>query len=591
MLEKTFFATVSVIAITMTLLLMLLPTPEKSTPTGSSGNDFFIENIRLFDGEKIIESTSLLIKNGLIVSIGERAKPPAVITVDGIGKTLLPGLIDAHTHNFGNSLVDAINFGVTTQLDMFTNPIILNNQKSSRESTAKKTHADLFSAGVLATAPGGHGTQFGQAIETIDHPDKTEQWVSNRIAEGSDFIKLVYMPNNGLFSSIDQATASALIKAAHQNELLAVAHVSTLQDAQNLLDEGVDGLVHIFADKLVTDEFLQQAKQQKLFVIPTLSVISSANKFDTARQLAADSRVAPYLNAGQTQQLMSDFNLGSSSGFNFDIAVENTRRLHNAGITILAGSDAPNPGTSHGVSLHQELALLVQSGLSPVESLRAASSAAADAFRIKDRGRIQPGQRADFILVDGDPSSNISDSLSIHSIYKNGFRVARSTGAAVASGDKVTTNLLSDFSKGLTNSNAMVWSKTEDSMSNGTSTAQLRLVNDSLKVSAQVNQGFMFPWAGAAVFGENSLDLSDYKSLQFTIRGTAGSYRIMTFSGEQTGAPPAQTFEVKNEWQTIDFLLADFPGLIKERLNGLAIVAGPAQGEFEYYLKDVKLKR
>lgn len=591
MLEKTFFITLSIIAITMTVLLMSLPTADSSAPRGGSSNGLFIENVRLFDGEKTIKSTSLLIEDGLIVSIGELPKQSGFTTIDGRGKTLLPGLIDAHTHNFGSSLVDALNFGVTTQLDMFTHPNFLKNQKSSRESTAVKPHADLFSAGVLATAPGGHGTQFGQTIETIEHPDEAEDWINKRIAEGSDFIKLVYMPNNKRFASIDRPTAAALIKAAHQNSLLAVAHISTLQDAQDLLDEDIDGLVHIFADKPVTSEFLQQAKKQNLFVIPTLSVISSANRLNTARQLAVDSRVTPYLNAGQSQQLLADINIGSSSGFNFQTAVENTRRMHEAGITILAGSDAPNPGTSHGVSLHQELALLVKAGLSSVESLRAASSAAADAFAIEDRGRIQPGQRADFILVDGDPSSDIGDSLSIHSIYKNGHRVARKGATVEPAGITVISNKLSDFSHNLSNPSGMMWSKTDDSMNSGSSAAQLKLVDDSLEISAQVNQGFMFPWAGAAVFGENTVDISDYNSLEFKVRGTAGSYRVMTFSGDQMGAPPTQTFEVQEEWQTLNFMLADFPGLIKERLNGLAIVAGPAPGQFEYYLKDVKLKR
>jgi imidazolonepropionase-like amidohydrolase len=100
-------------------------------------------------------------------------------------------------------------------------------------------------------------------------------------------------------------------------------------------------------------------------------------------------------------------------------------RLHAAGVPILAGTDAPNPGTAHGPSLHGELELLVRAGLTPVEALRAATSTPARVFRLGDRGRIAPGMRADLVLVDGDPTSDVTATRRITRIWKNGFPVDR----------------------------------------------------------------------------------------------------------------------------------------------------------------------
>ena len=103
--------------------------------------------------------------------------------------------------------------------------------------------------------------------------------------------------------------------------------------------------------------------------------------------------------------------------------------LHNAGVDILAGSDVSEPipilgGLAHGASLHHELQLLVAAGFTPTEALRAATSVPADRFDLADRGRIIPGARADLILVDGDPLTDISDTLSINAVWREGVQLS-----------------------------------------------------------------------------------------------------------------------------------------------------------------------
>jgi len=107
------------------------------------------------------------------------------------------------------------------------------------------------------------------------------------------------------------------------------------------------------------------------------------------------------------------------------VARDTVRLLHEEGVTILAGSDCPNTGTAQGASLHRELELLVEAGLTPIEALRGATSATAEAFHLKDRGRLEPGRRADLLLVRGDPTRDIVATRDIVRIWKEGLAVDR----------------------------------------------------------------------------------------------------------------------------------------------------------------------
>ena len=185
-------------------LLMILPVPEPADPPGGPlpETNFAVVDVTVFDGEEFRPHRDVWVEDGRVRAVGARlALPDGLPRVDGRGHTLLPGLIDAHTHTFGLVLTDALRFGVTTVFDQFTSPSMLAQKRAAREDLSRGNEADLFSAGNVATAPGGHGTQFGVPVETLTSPGEAPAFVRERKEEGSDWIKIIW-EDGGTFAVV-----------------------------------------------------------------------------------------------------------------------------------------------------------------------------------------------------------------------------------------------------------------------------------------------------------------------------------------------------------------------------------------------------
>lgn len=377
---------------------------------------FALSDVRIFDGVDVVERGDVVVRGGVIAEIGEDLDiPPELDVFDGEGKTAMPGLIDSHTHSSQPGLRNALRFGVTTELDMFSDYRQIPTAVERRESLAPTDLADMWSAGILVTAPGGHGTQFGLDIPTLTSPSRAESFVTARVAEGSDYIKLVLEPSAS--ATLSPEEAAAVVQAAHDNGTLAIAHVSTLADAKAAVEAGVDGLAHVFRDLPVDDEFVAAMVEEQVFVISTLLI--SGGGCDHARSLLDDPLLTPLLDETQRQTL-------ATGGCDYlAAAFETIQKLQTAGVPVLAGTDSPVPSSPHGVGMLGELELLVESGLSPIESLIAGTSLPAEIFGLGDRGRLRVGMRADILLVDGNPTRTITDVRRIERIWKNGYEVDR----------------------------------------------------------------------------------------------------------------------------------------------------------------------
>ena len=269
---------------------------------------------------------------------------------------------------------------------MFTDPTTAADFRKLDGTAAGRETADFRSAGVLVTAPKGHGTEYGMAIPTITSPGEAQAFVDARIAEGSDYIKIVYDDGHtyGIkFATIDKPTMKAVVDAAHARKKLAVVHIGDLAGARDAIDVGANGLVHLFVDSMPDAGFARLVAAHKAFVIPTLSVLESISWGDGGKVIAKDPKLAPYIPAASVQGLEQTFpKRPGSPPRDLAFALETVRQLRAAGVPILAGTDAPNPGTAHGASMHRELELLVKAGLTPVEALRAATSVPARTFSL-----------------------------------------------------------------------------------------------------------------------------------------------------------------------------------------------------------------
>ncbi|MCR6663280.1 MAG: CIA30 family protein [Luteimonas sp.] len=598
-------AVVALVAVVGFAIAMRPAADAATAPPAADG--FVVQGARVFDGERDLGVATVVVRAGRIEAAGaDVAAPDGLPVVDGTGKTLLPGLIDAHVHAWGDAQHDMARFGVTTALDMHGVDARLPELRVQRGALDNASKADLWAAGVAITAPGGHGTQYGFPVPTVDADTDVDAFIGQRVDAGADFIKLIIEDMSAYggarrLPTLSPAQVQAVIVASHARQRLAVAHVARLDDARHAVDAGADGLVHVFTDAVADAGFVAAARERKAFVIPTLAVVASMAGSGEGKALAVDARFASRLTAEQIGTLSSDF--GAANAQRLQRAIDSVRRLHAAGIDILAGSDAPNPGTAQGASLHHELELLVRAGLSPVEALAAATSVPARRFALPERGRIAPGMRADLVLVEGNPLDDITATRAIDAVWKNGHRVTRSIDTMASSPEPAPDETkVGDFDDGTPTARFGSWQPTTDQMAGGTSVVEHAVVDGgasgsrgALRVTGEIKPGFAFPWSGVMWFPATQpmqpVDLSARSELVFQVRGDGRSYSAMLFSGASAqGMPSMQSFVATPEWQEVRLPLSAFQGGDLSQLRGIAFTAGQPHGHFEFFIDAVELR-
>jgi imidazolonepropionase-like amidohydrolase len=401
-------------------------------PLVLGAQSFVVKDVRVFDGERVVEQRSVLVENGRISRVGgpDVQIPRGTEVIDGRGRTLLPGLIDSHVHLTDSAAADlrqALSLGVTTVLDMFSGGTRFERIKALRAADSLSL-ADVRTAGTGASAPGGHPSQMGgPPMPTLADSTQAAGFVRQRVAEGSDFIKIVYDDLASLGMSLpmlQKNTLYGLIAAAHAHGKRAVVHALSEAYARTAIEAGADGLAHLFPGATVSDDFADVVASHGAFVIPTLGVVFASCGQPNGASIVGDSLLRPFIRPMWRPMMSRVINWpnGPKSCEGTRAAV---RQLAAKKVSILAGTDAPSPGQTYGASLHGEMELLIGAGLSASQALTAATSAPALAFGLTDRGRIAPGLRADLLLVDGDPTTDIKATRRIVAVWKRGSRADR----------------------------------------------------------------------------------------------------------------------------------------------------------------------
>jgi imidazolonepropionase-like amidohydrolase len=466
--------TTSAVGLVLTGIFLLsgVAAPQSASRGIACGNaPFVIRDVRIFDGEKMLGSADVYVGDTLISAVGKDISVPAgTRSCAATGFTLMPGLIDGHTHiNDRTNLAEALLFGVTTELDMFAQVDTIQALRKSGVTAGGNTFADFRTAGTLVTTAGGHGTQFGFTIPTLQSPDSAQQFVDHRLAEGSNYIKVVY--DNGtewgfVGPMLDSATMSAAIAAAKKRGVLSIVHIGSYRGARVALEAGADALGHVFADSMPDPGFGEFVAAHNAFVITTLTPIGQLSTDSTwgMDRMLHDSSVMSKLDPGQDSSLGE--RLTPPARAHMQIAKAVVEQLRAAHVRVIAGSDSPAPGTAHGITLHLELRNMVRAGFTSLEALRAATSVPAQIFGLTDRGRIAPGLRSDLVLIDGDPISDINATFRIAGVWKRGRLVDRTHSPLQATLARATSlpvaNVLGGFDRAVSVSGMVATNRVKD---------------------------------------------------------------------------------------------------------------------------------
>jgi imidazolonepropionase-like amidohydrolase len=247
------------------------------------------------------------------------------------------------------------------------------------------------------------------------------------LARQPDLIKVWFIHR----PSDDIAAQARLVQAvsaeAHAAGVRVIVHATELEVARAAAHAGADVLAHSVDDARIDDEFVRLLKERNVTYITTLMVQEGYRQVlgqdvrltDIERRLGDPAVIATFddlarLHPGAGWRM-------PAAGPRERIMEWNLRRLHEAGVTIAAGTDAGNIGTLHGPALHREMEMMAQAGLSPEAVLIAATRGAAQAMgRSADLGTIETGKRADLLLLDADPLADITHTRQIHRVIKDG---------------------------------------------------------------------------------------------------------------------------------------------------------------------------
>jgi imidazolonepropionase-like amidohydrolase len=375
--------------------------------------------------------------------------PAGARVYDLHGKTILPGLVDLHTHlgadgcftgTMGESrlrreLRADLSSGVTTVLDLGSLPWLA--AERIRSQNDGWDGPEILLAGPMITAPGGHPTAAEGRLSAMTarvSNEKEARLAVARIADGgADVIKAVLEPGGygGMSAkpSLDARELAAIAEEAHARGLRLFVHVSTVESAKMALDAGADVLAHVpIRGKFAGTDLPRRLAAEGIPVLSTLSafegyyrLLDEPGYLDSPAVVAAvDPEVLDGCRGADVVSFADGNPFTTFAREQFETARQNIAALRAAGAPLALGTDSGNLLVFHGPAVRRELTLLVTAGLSPSEAIDAATERAADALGRTDLGAIRPGRRADLLVVDGNPAQHIEDLDKIEIVIRAG---------------------------------------------------------------------------------------------------------------------------------------------------------------------------
>lgn len=537
----------------------LLATYSFNTSATTAQHITVIGNVTVFDATGSAPFTAdVLIRDGRFSEIAPSITRPAEAQyIDGTGLSLLPGLIDVHVHwttmggvNRADIATRLLLSGVTTATDFHSAP----------ESFAPKRewHQQLISPHVIYTArtatAGGHGADWGDENMTrLAVSARDGQYaVANLQQYQPDMIKVFadgWRYGNGINNATINVNAlTAIVEQARTQQLPVVTHTVTVDGAKTAAKAGVTAIVHAVQDRKADDELITLLQERKVIYAPTLAVY--------------EPRSPQNANSGSPLQMIE---------YRQQVSRYNLQRFAQAGIPVALGTDSGIAGTQFGEASLRELELLVDFGLSPQQAIIAGTINSATVLGLQaDRGTIEAGKRADFVLVRGQPWQHISDYRKTEFVFVDGQLVAKNGQLVAQQGQplppaKAAQAVIDDFERkdGLTAGSASRLADTEYGFPRSVLISQTVPRGDkgqALQLSAQLAQKdapkalIVLPLTRG---GFAAVDASAFTGVRFDVRGDGGQYSTELISGSGT---TESTFAARSEWQTLEIPFSQFKG-------------------------------
>ena len=437
------------------LVLVLAPGLAGEAHAGPAAVPVILEGARLIDGtgKPPRDNAALVIVGDKITAVGvtgKLARPKGARVVDLHGRTIMPGLISAHSHAglvlgaansadaYTREAVQAAalqyeQYGVTSFVTLGLNRDLVYELRDQQRQGAAPG-ASIFTAGRGIGAPGSVPPQPVQPDQIYRAATAEEARAQVREMAGHkvDIVKLWVDDNFGKFPKMAPDVFRAAIDECHKHKIRVAAHVFYLADAKALVAAGVDVLAHSVRDLPVDDELIRALKAHGVFYIPTLNVDHSFFVFVDHPEVMNDPFFQRAVNPEQLQLLQSKAYkdkvaanpVVAKERAAFATASNNVKALHAAGVQIAFGTDSgANPERIAGWAEHHELELMVAAGLSPMDAIVAATKTSAALIKASDRGTLEVGKRADLVVLAADPTADIRNTRQLVMVWHNGKEI------------------------------------------------------------------------------------------------------------------------------------------------------------------------
>ncbi len=408
--------------------------PVEVTP----GLEAFV-GARIIDGTgaDAIENGVLVVRDGRIEAVGAAAAvevPADAERIDVGGRTIMPGLVNAHGHvnnvrgleadpsfyteeHVEHQLGLYARYGVTTVFSLGGDGPEGVAVRDRQRTDPDIDEARFYLSGNIPTGPS---------------PEEAIEQAKAAIALGSDIVKLRVDDNLGASTKMTPETYQAIIDTAHENDLRLAAHMYYLEDAKGLLAAGADLLAHSVRDAAVDDELIAQLRETGVCYCPTLMrevstyvYESRPDWFDDPFFLKeADPDVVAALEDPAYQERLKNSRSAQIYKAQLEVAKANLKALSDAGIPIAMGTDTGPAARFQGYFEHGEIALMVEAGLTPMQAIVASTLDAARCMQVDgDLGSLEAGKWADFLVLGANPLDDIANTHSLESVYIAGNAV------------------------------------------------------------------------------------------------------------------------------------------------------------------------